>query len=288
MRTLITGSSGFIGSHLMRSRKLGRVFAYDKREGQNILDRALLDRTIEENGITHIVHCAALAGVRRGEEFRKEYHETNVDGTENVLRSARRHGVKHLISFSSSSVYGEKERPPLNEGMICNPKSYYGLTKLWAEHVLSVYKADDIQVTIVRPFTVYGKDGRGDMVIYKWINQIKNGDPVTFYGNGLSKRGYTNVADLVRGVETIAHTNHKFNVFNLGGSQVVSLRELLSIFIKYCPQPFKVDYQGDKESDVRESWADISRAKEWLAWEPKTDFEKEVAEIIRHEFAKSS
>jgi len=187
-------------------------------------------------------------------------------------------------------VLGGGDRPTgLRESSPYNPLSVYGVTKVAGEMLV---KASLLNYIIIRPFTVYGERGRKDMVLYRWIEQIKNGTPLTFYGDGTSSRGYTYVGDLVDGVmravnhlvdrkeEDVAETIH------LGGAEVVSLNDLVKIFKEFLnkkKQTLEVQELPSVPEDVKNSHADISKAKFLLEWEPKGKFEKIVTNILKKE-----
>lgn len=284
MKILITGHKGFIGSYL--TRELDRLnlewVGYDLKEGKDIRNRYMLYEFFDFYRPEKVVHLAALAGVRRGEEFPEEYLSTNVTGTLNVVKNCEKFYVDRLINFSSSSVYGEG-KPPVKEQDPKNPKAMYGLTKLMAEKIVESSKINSITI---RPFTVYGENGRPDMVIYKWINQILSGKPISFYGNGFSKRGYVNVNDLVDGVIKVLTSDLNPGTklaLNLGGHEVVSLRDLLGMFIKYSRKSFEVESLLMPSSDIGENWADTTLAETLFGWTPKRKFEVELKKIIKKE-----
>ena len=309
---LITGHKGFIGRHLTSRLKesisdypksvetayfnpkllhtfkiqIRPVFAYppkyigyDLVDGQDIRDKYQLAKVFETNKIDTIIHLAAEAGVRRSEKYPKRYIDTNITGTRNLLELAEEYGVKHFILFSSSSVYGE-QKSPLHEKMVMIPKSLYGITKAACEYMAF---ASPVPTTIVRPFSVYGENGRGDQVLYKWIAQIKAGEPITKYGDGTSERGYVYVGDLINGImKLINRIPCETDIFNLGGQEVIKLNDLIKIFKKVYPK-LKIKKMKMPKADVHGNWADISRAEKLLNWHPQTDFKQKVEEIIRAE-----
>ena len=275
---LITGHKGFIGSHLTKSLNEKNIpwVGYDLREGNDIRDLNKLDWFFEEHQIMEVVHLAALAGVRRGEEYRNEYLSTNVMGTDNILKMCEKYQVSRAILFSSSSIYGEGDG---------KPNSFYGMTKAMGE--LLPYRYDIKKVFIVRPFTVYGENGRGDQVIYKWINQIKNKKPITFYGEGTSERSYTYVGDLVDGVLLLLKENAgerlSIETYDFGGKESITLRQLFNIFVEELDS-FDVEYASKPKADVMKNVADISKAKRVLGYDPKANFNEKVRSIIKKEF----
>jgi UDP-glucuronate 4-epimerase len=270
---LVTGHKGFIGSRLTKELDArGYKWAgYDLKEGNDIRDAHTLDAFFEFTQPSKVIHLAALAGVRRGEDYREDYLSTNVMGTDNVLKMADKYGVETFVLFSSSSVYGEN-------GM---PNSFYGITKSMSE--LLPFRYDIPHVNIVVPYTVYGEDGRKDQVIYKWLNQIKNDKPITFYGDGGSSRTYTYVGDLVEGViKAMKFKGEKIERFDFGGKEDIKLNTILEIFQSKKPD-LKIDRQPAPKADVYSNVADISYAKEKLGYDPQTPFKGKLEQILNQE-----
>ena len=280
MEILLTGSEGFIGSRLFNefAEKDIVVCGYDLVNGDDIRDKRKLEFVFETNSFDVVIHCAALAGVRRGELYPEEYISTNVIGTKNVIDLCEKYGITHCINFSSSSVYGSDKKTGLKENAKKNPKSIYGMTKLMAEQIV---ERSSIKTTTIRPFTVYGENGRGDQVIKKWINQIKAGQPITFFGDGHTGRGYTYLGDLVDGVmKVIEHS--KGGTYNLGGSQFVTLDGLLIIFNEVYGQ-LRANILDIPKGDNQFNFADTSKALKDLGWKPTTDFRDKLIKILKDE-----
>jgi len=281
---LITGGSGFVGSHLttaLEKKKIDYV-NYDLLEGNDIRDLCKLDTYFEKYQITEVIHLAALAGVRRGNEYPQDYISTNILGTYNIVKMCEKYNVDHLVFYSSSSVYGNS-KPPIDESYTKKPISLYGTTKLSGERIV---EASEIQqTTIVIPFTVYGPEGRKDEVIYKWLEQHKNHKPITVFGDGSSKRGYVYVKDLVDTTIKIIEEHRgdwKRETFNLGGSEVITLHDLVAIFIELIPK-IQVDYMDMPKTDIKENFADTSKAGKKLSFYPEKRFEEVVKKIIKTE-----
>jgi len=278
---LVTGSEGFIGKHLCkRLEALGFSYiGYDLVDGQDIRNKFQLAKVFETIPVETIIHLAAEPGVRIGEEYPEEFITTNILGTEILLNLAEKYGVKHVIAFSSSSIFGEQECPQ-DEHTPPEPTSLYGITKAAMEMLCHKSK---VPITIVRPFSVYGENGRGDQVLNIWLNQIKNGKPVTFFGKGDTKRGYIYVGDLVDGVIKILKLPDKFlmpvEIYNLGGQEIVTLQRYLDIFKSVYPD-IEVNQLPLPAADPYENWADIKKARWGLKWDPKTNFEEKIKEII--------
>jgi len=276
---LITGSEGFIGKHLCnRLDSLSiEYIGYDLINGQDICNKFQLAKVFETTPIETIIHLAAEPGVRIGEKYPKEFISTNILGTEFLLNLAKEYNVKHIIAFSSSSIFGDQACPQ-DEHTQTKPISLYGITKIAMEMLCQKSK---VPTTVVRPFSVYGENGRGDQVLNIWLNQIKSGKPITFFGKGDTKRGYIYVGDLIDGVIKILSLKAilDFDVYNLGGQEIVTLQRYLNIFKAIYPK-LDVEYLPLPVADPYENWADIKKAKSGLDWDPKTNFEKKVKEII--------
>jgi len=280
---LVTGHRGFIGSHLCQTLKEKNLdfVGYDLVEGDDIRDLEKFASVFRKNQIQQVIHLAALAGVRAGEADPDSYITTNITGTNNLLRLAKENRIKHVIFFSSSSIYGD-QNPPNSEIEAYKPRSIYGFTKVAGEMLM---KMSTVPSTIVRPFTVYGENGRAEQVVYKWLAQIKRGEPISFYGDGTTKRGYTYVGDLIEGVLKILERGPKneTETYNLGGREITSLEDLLQIFQKNIPQKFAVERLPMPGVDIVQNWADISKAEKELGYNPDTNFAQKIGEIIDFE-----
>ena len=285
MKILITGDRGFIGTYLRRALDLEKdihYVGYDLRNGEDIRDRIKMDRLFEEHNFGMVIHLAALAGVRRGEDYPEEYTSTNITGTRNLIEMCKKYNVKKFLFFSSSSVLGGG-LDKLREDDPYGPKSFYAITKVAGELMV---KASGLNYVVVRPFTVYGENGRPDMVVYRWINQIKAGRPVTFYGDGDTERGYTYVGDLVRGVIDLVKAWHSNLTLHIGGNKVVKLRDLYELFEKYCRDngiEIKISKMSLSDADVFSSVADIGRAKKLIGYKPKAEFGDIINKILKKE-----
>lgn len=271
---LITGDKGFVGSHL--TKQLKEYVGYDLVDGFDIRNKYQLETIFENYHIDTVIHLAALAGVRKSKLFPDEYISTNVTGTLNIIDCCKRHNVKHLISISSSSVYGNQE-PPNSEESECQPIALYGMTKLMGELLV---KNSGVPYTIIRPFSLYGENGRRDQIFYKWLNQIKEGKPITFFGDGSAKRGFTYVGDFVDGLMLVLRNGASNETYNIGCEEVVTMSDILGILKESVE--FEIDHQPSPKEDILQNWADISKIK-GLGYVPKTRFRDKLKEIIKKE-----
>jgi len=283
---LVTGHCGFVGQHLVRRLvDLGIDWCGIDIKGRgnfngDIRNNYDLECAFELNQVTQVVHLAALAGVRRSKLYPKNYIDTNILGTQNVVNMCQKYNAK-LINFSSSSVYGNLKKLPAVENSPKNPQSLYGITKLAAEQIV---KNSRVQAITVRPFTIYGEEGRKDEIIYKWIEQIKANKPITIYGNASeSCRGYVYVKDLIDVVVKMLQEDWDYGVsnFNIGGSEVIYLKQILDLFLKEFQGKISTHQIERPKEDVVNQYADISRANKLLGFDPKPKFLENVTKIIK-------
>jgi UDP-glucuronate 4-epimerase len=307
---LVTGGAGFIGSHLV-GRLLGegvwRVFVVDdfndfydpalKRrnvapyEGRedfslheaDIRDRAALKRIFGETSFDVIVHLAARAGVRPSLAEPVLYAETNIAGTLNLLELARSSGVRQFVFGSSSSVYGENEKVPFAEDdPVSEPISPYAATKAAGELLCHTYShLWGLRCVCLRFFTVYGARQRPDLAIHKFARLISAGEPVPVFGDGTTRRDYTYVDDIIAGVRAaIDYEASGYEVVNLGESRTVELRELISLLEKELGRDAVINRQPLQPGDVPQTFADISKARRLLGYDPQTPIEEGIRRFV--------
>ena len=280
-RILLTGDLGFIGSRLKdRLREMGHdVIGFDIKwgEGMDVRKRQDVMNAFSVHKPTIVFHLAALAGVIKGEENPQDFMDTNVSGTEYMLEAASKHKVEQFVFFSSSSVYGNQQ-PPNQEGYALSPISTYGATKALGEDRV---QKSGLNWTIIRPFTVYGENGRKDMVIYKWLEDVMSERPIHVRGDGSSKRGYAYVGDVVEGCALVLDNPKAFGeVFNLGGSEIITIQEVADTYKEVFGEKAQLVYDPMPDWDVAENWADITKAREVLGWEPKGQFISTLRKIL--------
>lgn len=307
---LITGGAGFIGSHLVD--KLldegdWQVTAIDdfndfyepaiKRanvalhlqhpnyrlsEG-DIRQRAALERVFAETKFDCIVHLAARAGVRPSLDQPLLYSETNIEGTLNLLELAKQNDVKQFVFGSSSSVYGINAKVPFSEDdPIRQPISPYAATKAAGELICHTYThLYGIRCVCLRFFTVYGPRQRPDLAIHKFARLISDGKPIPVFGDGTTRRDYTYVDDIIAGVRAaIDYDQSNYEVINLGESRTVELRELISLIEKELDLPATIDRQSLQPGDVPQTFADITKARQLLGYNPQTQIESGIKRFV--------
>ena len=307
---LITGGAGFIGSHLV-----DRLLAegdwsitvvddfnnfYDpeiKRENVrlhlrsslyelhevDIRDRLALKAVSALKRFDCIVHLAARAGVRPSLTQPLLYSETNINGTLNLLELAREHNVKQFVFGSSSSVYGLNAKVPFSEeDPIFHPISPYAATKAAGELLCHTYShLYGLRCICLRFFTVYGARQRPDLAIHKFARLISSGNPIPVFGDGLTRRDYTYVDDIIAGVRAaIDYSGSDYEVINLGESRTVELRELISLLEKELDQSAVIDRQPLQPGDVSQTFADISKARRLLGYNPQTPIEEGIHRFV--------
>jgi len=308
MAYLVTGGAGFIGSHLCeRLVKEGNEIIcvdnfndfYDpliKRrnvEGLqkkanfklyelDILDFPKLQAVFEQNDIDVIIHLAARAGVRPSIKEPLLYQEVNVRGTLNLLELARRFNVPKFVFASSSSVYGNNKKVPFSEqDNVDNPVSPYAATKKAGELLAYTYHhLYDISISCIRFFTVYGPRQRPDMAIHKFTKLIDQGKKVPIFGDGNSQRDYTYISDIIDGLCSAIEYCQGYEIYNLGDSRTVELKEVIQHIENLLNKKARLDFKPFQAGDVWITYADISKAKAQLKYQPKIMFEKGMQNFI--------
>jgi UDP-glucuronate 4-epimerase len=304
---LVTGGAGFIGSHLVeklvsaghevtvidsfsdfyapeikRSNLSGVLDSITLVDG-DITDRPLVDILFAEGKFDTVVHLAARAGVRPSIDDPEAYLTTNINGTFYLLDAARRNGVGRFVFSSSSSVYGLNRKMPFSEeDRIDQTISPYAATKLAGEQLCSNFAhLYGLRTVCLRFFTVYGPRQRPDLAISKFTKLIANDEPIERYGDGTTARDYTYVEDIVQGVlGAIGYDGPIFDIFNLGGSQTVSLNGLIESVEQALGKKATIIERPEQPGDVPKTWADVSKAKKLLGYHPDTPIQDGVPKYV--------
>lgn len=305
---VVTGGAGFIGSHLVE-RLLAdghRVVALDnfdpfydpvwkernlaKPLGHpafrlvrgDIRDPGDLDRALVGTDTDALIHLAAKAGVRPSLADPEGYVSVNLDGTMRVLEACRRHGVRTLLFGSSSSVYGNNPKVPFSEDdPVDRPISPYAATKKAGELLCHAHHhVHGLAVACIRFFTVYGPRQRPDLAIRAFATRMAAGEPIDLFGDGTSARDYTHVDDVVEGIVRAAARTETFHIWNLGGSSPVPLATLVEKLAKGLGASPGIRRLPMQPGDVGRTWADISRARMELDWEPAIGFDEGLARFL--------
>ncbi len=233
-----------------------------------------------------ILHIAAKAGVRPSIENAPLYTEVNILGTQNIFEIAKSFGVKKIIYASSSSVYGENKKVPFSEeDLVDAPISPYAMTKksneLLAHSYHHLYAIDTIGL---RFFTVYGPRQRPDLAINKFTRMIDHEESIPFYGDGTTRRDYTYIDDIVAGIlQSIQYieTHEKvYEILNLGESQTTTLRELVSLIEDALGKQAIINTLPLQPGDVPQTYADISKAKHMIGYQPSTLIAEGITKFV--------
>ncbi|MDQ3666373.1 MAG: GDP-mannose 4,6-dehydratase [Acidobacteriota bacterium] len=307
---LITGGAGFIGSHLVGRLlaegdwavtalddfndfyapeiKRNNVRAHQQSSAYKLIeadirDPLALSEIFGQTQFGVIVHLAARAGVRPSLKDPQLYTETNINGTLNLLEQARQHSVKQFVFGSSSSVYGINAKVPFSEeDPIRQPISPYAATKAAGELLCHTYShLYDLRSVCLRFFTVYGARQRPDLAIHKFARLISQGKPIPVFGDGKTRRDYTYIDDIIAGVRAaIDFDQTNYEVINLGESRTVELRELIALLEQQIGHKAIIDSQPLQPGDVPQTFADITKARRLLGYNPQTQIENGIRRFV--------
>ncbi len=309
MRILITGGAGFIGSRLSKHllergsevlvidnlndyydpaikenniKTLSHfdTFKFFKGDIRSVQD---MDMIFSTHKIEMVIHLAAQAGVRPSIQDPKLYYDVNVMGTLNILETMRKYGCRKMVFGSSSSVYGNNKTTPFSEKHpVDNPISPYAATKKSGELLCYNYHhLYNFDIFCLRFFSVYGPGQRPEMAIAKFTDAIFNDKDIPMYGDGSSERDYTYVDDIVQGIMASMKKLRGYDIFNLGESSTISLKNLIHLIEKNCGKDAHINKLPMQAGDVSITYADISKAKEKLSYHPTTDIQTGVANYVK-------
>lgn len=310
---LLTGGAGFIGSHVAEALlrqgaeltivdDLDEFYSPDwkranleevRRAGDfqflqaDICDLELLRKLFAGTRFDALIHLAARAGVRPSLEQPHLYERVNVAGTLNLLDLCREFAVSKILFGSSSSIYGVSSHVPFSEDQTdLRPISPYAATKLAGEFLCYTYAhLHRLSVFCLRFFTVFGPRQRPDLAIHKFTSQIESGKPIRLYGDGNSGRDYTYVDDIVAGLLSALEYQSRggsalFEIFNLGNSHPVKLREMVAALERATGRTAKYSHEPDQPGDVPLTWADISKASRLLGYKPATSLDEGLQRFV--------
>ena len=298
---LVTGGAGFIGSHTVEKLiKRGRIkvidnFSTGKKKNIKGLDVELIEADIRNleavkkacKGIDCIFHLAALPSVSRSLKNPVETNEVNIKGTLNILIAAKENKVKRIIYSSSSSVYGGFSKLPKIEDMSPNPISPYGVSKLAAEYYCQLFfKLYHLEIIILRYFNVFGErqdpEGEYAAAIPKFIIAALKKKSPTIYGDGEQRRDFTYIENTVEATVLASEARQEAvgKIFNIASGRARTVNEILLSLNKILSQKIKPTYASPRAGEIRDSWADISKAKNFLGYLPEIDFERGLKKTI--------
>jgi len=299
MNILITGGAGFIGSSLVdrllqqgnkvvvidnfdpfydptvKGKNLIKAQDFDQFTlyREDILNYDALEQITDKNDFEIIVHIAAKAGVRPSILNPHGYYQTNVTGTLNLLELCKKHNIKKFVLASTSSIYGNNKSVPFSETDIVDyPISPYAASKKAAELLChTYYHLYGIQTHALRFFTVYGPRQRPDLAIHKFFKLISKNEPITLFGDGSTSRDYTYIDDILDGVLKSINIVSGYEIINLGESKTITLSDLVALIENVLGKKAIKKSEGMQPGDVDRTFADISKAKRILDYNPQTD-----------------
>lgn len=303
---LLTGCAGFIGARVTEFLlEQGRVVLgvddlndyYDVRLKEwrlnnlkkyrnfkfvkaDIADFSMMEKLFRKYRIKVIYNLAARAGVRASIVDPHVYFRVNVDGALNLLELARRSDVQKFILSSSSSVYAGAKMPFREDAVINSPLSPYAASKRSAELISYTYHhLYNMNIIILRYFTVYGPAGRPDMSPFKFIKLISESRPLPVFGDGTQMRDFTYIDDIARGTVQAEKLNG-FEIINLGNNKPHKLKELISLIEKLLGKKARIKKESFERSDMKSTWADIHKAERLLGWKPEVTLEEGIEKTI--------
>jgi UDP-glucuronate 4-epimerase len=303
---LVTGAAGFIGARTAELLiKEGHTVAgvdnlndaYDPRikdyrlkrlqalpgftfHKLDISDKSIIDH-FRDQAFAGVINLAARAGVRASVKDPWVYVESNMIGTLNMLELCRATGAKKFMVASTSSIYGEDPPYPTPESAPSSePLQPYAASKKGAEAMAHAYHhLYDIDVSVVRFFTVYGPAGRPDLAIFRFVQWISEGRPVRVNGDGEQSRGFTYIDDIARGViASMKPLGHE--IINLGGHEVITINSLIRLVEEIVGKKAIVEYGPPDLADMRSNWADVTKAGELLGWEPQFTLRSGIEKLV--------
>ena len=299
MKALVTGAAGFIGSHLSerllrdgatvvgldcftdfypRTRKERNLSTLRGDSRFTLVESPIADAKLDTllNGVTHVFHLAAQAGVRNswGRDFRV-YTVNNVEATQMLLEACVGKPLTRVVYASSSSVYGDSVELPMREDALPQPVSPYGVTKLAAEQLCHLYHVNHRVPTVsLRYFTVYGPRQRPDMGFSRFFDAALHGTAVPQFGDGRQTRDFTFVGDAVTATVDASTRGRPGAVYNIGGGTRIALLDVFELIRRVTGRPMRVDRIEAQPGDMRDTYADTSRARVDLAFAPTVSLEQ--------------
>ncbi len=307
-RILVTGAAGFIGAktaefllrgghkvvgidnmndyydvslkkHRLLSLSAHKDFTFHKVD---IEDSKALGRVLSRGSFEAVINLAARAGVRYSLIDPHVYFTTNTIGTLNLLEFCRARGIRKFVLASTSSLYAGQKMPFREDLPVNTPISPYAASKKAAEMTAYTYHFHyGIDTTIVRYFTVYGPAGRPDMSVFRFIKWIDEGSPIDVFGDGLQARDFTYVDDIAAGtVKALKKVG--FEIINLGGgAKPYTLNHVIKLIESHLGRKSRRKEFAFPKADIKATWADISKAKKILGWQPTVDLEEGICRTVQ-------
>jgi len=299
VNALVTGAAGFVGSHLAerlvdqgaqvigvdaftdsypRAQKERNIARLRASGAFTLVESSLVNADFPRllEGVTHVFHLAAQAGVRKswGQEF-GVYTSNNIDATQTLLEACVGRPIERFVFASSSSVYGDNAALPMREDATLQPISPYGVTKLAAEQLCLLYHANyHLPTVALRYFTVYGPRQRPDMGFRRFLAAAMRNQPLPLYGDGRQTRDFTFVDDTVSATLAAATRGTPGAVYNIGGGSRVGLLEVFELIARITGRPLQVEPLAAQRGDMRDTYADTRRACQDLGFTPTVTLEQ--------------
>jgi UDP-glucose 4-epimerase len=303
-KVLVTGGAGFIGSHLvdrlvaegygvrvlddLSAGKLENITAHLKAGSVDFVKGDIRDSAVVAKilgSVDVVVHFAALTSVTFSVEHPDLTFNVNVAGTQNLINACVEHAVSKFVFASSCAVYGDPEFLPVNETCKSNPISPYAESKLLGErYCLGVDKRQVLKPVVLRFFNVYGpRQGLNDYsgVITRFIDRVRQNKPLTVYGDGSQTRDFVSVHDIVEAVlASMRSVNAHGQVFNIGSGKPTSINELAKTILELAGVDLEIRHEKIRAGDIKDSYADISKAKKVLGYMPRVSLRAGLEGLI--------
>lgn len=319
MKIIVTGCAGFIGSRVcemlmdkghsvigidnlndaydinlkeyrLNTLQKSNSFTFYKKDITNL--DSIKEIFINNSDSDAVINLAARAGVRTSIKIPQEYIKTNILGTVNLLELCKSNNIIKFVQASTSSLYGENKTPFVEDMNTDRVLSPYAASKKAAEGICYTYnQLFGIDITVLRYFTVYGPAGRPDMSPFRFIRWIMEEEDLILFGDGNHERDFTFVDDIAEGT-ILSLKKVGYEIINLGNDRPLKMKELISTIEALTNKDAKVIKKSEQKADVFATWADISKAKNKLDWEPKYSLEEGISLSVEwykknREFAKS-
>lgn len=306
MRYLVTGTAGFIGSHIAqtlldrgdavigidcftdhypRPVKEDRIRPLMDYENLTFIEDDILSADLPKllENVDVVIHEAAQPGVRSGWDDSFEiYSRNNIEATQKLLNASKDTNIQKFIFASSSSVYGDAEEMPTKEDCPTKPLSPYGITKLTCEHLCRIYwKYFGVPTIILRHFTVFGPKPRPDMAHTVFTRAILEGKQIQVFGDGEQSRGFTYVSDIVDATISAAHSQLENEIFNIGGGVTATINQMIVILEEITGKKAILDYTESWRGDARHTYPDISKAEKLLDYRPRVGLREGLVAVVR-------
>lgn len=302
-KVLVTGGAGFIGHHTIMellkrnvhvvgidnfnnyyntSLKYARALISNVVQNVDVCDSATIQELFDMYSFTHVIHLAAQAGVRYSIDHPQAYVKSNVECFVQLLEVLKNRNVP-LVYASSSSVYGQNTKVPFSESdPVVQPVSLYAATKRENELLAHVYwDMYKLRSVGLRFFTVYGPMGRPDMAYYSFTKNIVEGQPIPVFNHGKLSRDFTYVSDIVDGIVRCLQVDYEYEILNLGRGEPQELMTFIRTIETAVGKRADLNYQPMAKGDVLTTYADVSKARRLLGYDPKVSLQEGITHFVK-------